>query len=78
MKELSFKEAWKIVKHKGCVYLPTVQQKVETALRTVRPALLAWEDQELMHEIGFKTQGRGGFDAVCKDIEKRLAKDGLL
>ena len=71
MKELTFQEAWKIVKHKGTVKIPCVERKVEAAMRIVRPYLLSWEHMHLEHEM-IMEPNRRGFDFVCRVIEDRL------
>ena len=69
--ELSFDEAWMIVKSKGPVRIPSVQRKVEAAYRVVQPHLLEWECLHLQHEM-YMEPNRRGFDFVCKVIEDRM------
>ena len=70
MSELSFGDAWKIVKSKGPVRLPSVQQKVHAALKVVEPHLLDWERMHLLHDM--REPNRRGFDYVCQVIENRI------
>lgn len=72
---MTFAEAWHIVKHKGPVNLPSVQQKVTAALRVVEPHLLAFEQRVLSHARGPACRShkdRREHDFICKVIEDRI------
>lgn len=69
-----FMDAWRIVKHKGPVRLPSVEEKVYRAMKVVEP-YIDWghwfELKQEIFELGSK-KSRGAWDGICKDIEIKL------
>jgi hypothetical protein len=80
---LTFKEAVRIVKHKGPVNLPTVMQKVHKAWSIVKPYLTDYEAMMVRHEMAPFLCGprsgchRSGFDIEWSFVEERWRKIGL-
>jgi len=71
-----FMDAWRIVKHKGPVMLPTVRGRVENAMQTLRSYLEYPDWFELNHEISdhecTNKRTRSAWDGICRDIELKL------
>jgi precorrin-2 methylase len=69
------RQAFKTLSHKGPVSLPSSQRAASNAMRIVKPYLTKKEYSALLtaqcHSVDIG-EGRGEWDGICKQIEKRL------
>lgn len=70
-----FRKFWKVFKDKGPVNIPGAQVQYRIAAKHVLPHLLVAEVRKLQVAHGHATsagESRNEWDAVCKEIEKRI------